>query len=177
MFSICSCSGRQRPIQPIFLLAAWGRHSPRWRRGVHPRGDLSRSSQGRGASVSNSSGILQQTVCPRNSEYIQHLLVSGGMTTEALQYVRLAKMYRVFNSLDTRRAATDSARFSLAAWGGGTAHAGDALPSRCAPFSARGGVASVSIWNDNLQKILLGKNSENYKPKWLRKQSRQIACG
>ena len=43
--------------------------------------------------------------------------------------------------------------FSLAAWGG-TAHAGDALPARCAPSSAREGVASVSIWSDNLQKKL-----------------------
>ena len=44
---------RQPPTKPIFPLAAWGDHSPRWWCGAHPRRALSRS--GGVASVSISS--------------------------------------------------------------------------------------------------------------------------
>ena len=74
------------------------------------RGALSRY-RGGVASVSNSSGILQQTVCPRNSDFLPHLLANIGMTREALLFGRLAKMYRDFNCLVTGQTATDPARF------------------------------------------------------------------
>ena len=94
------------------------------------RGALSRD-RGWVASVSNSSGILQQTVCPRKLECMRHLLINRGTTTKALLFVRLAKMSRVFNSLVTEPAAIDSVHFFASNLGGGTAHAGAS--------SARGG--------------------------------------
>ena len=68
-------------------------------------------------------------VCLRSSEYMWHLLINRGATTEALLFVRLAKMSRVFNGLVTGQAATDSAHFFASSLGG----AQPTLAMRCRP--------------------------------------------
>ena len=84
----------------------------------------------------------------RNSEFITHIysiLINKGTTkATVLLFVRLAKMSRIFNSLVTVQAATDSAHFFASSVG----WAQPTLVVPCLPAArslAIAGIASVSI--------------------------------
>ena len=109
------------------------------------------------------SGLLQRTVYPRDSELIRHVLLIEARQQKHCRLYDSLKCLEFLTASLLGRQSPIQPIVSLAALGG-TAHAGDALLARCAPSSARGRVASVLIWSDNLQKVLLGRNSELVSP-------------
>ena len=109
--------------------------------------------------VSSSSGLSHKIVCPRYWEFIRHLLTNRGTTTEALLFVRLAKMSTIFISLVARQAATDLSKLFASNDGVGTADAGGASPTRVALPRDRGGMASVSSSSVFYQHAICARNS------------------
>ena len=120
------------------------------------------------------SRLLQQTVCPRNSEFMRHLLVNRCTTTEAPPFVRLAKTSRLFNSLITEQAVADSAHCFASSLGG--AQPTLAMPCRPAarPLTRARGWQVFRTTVPICKKSTLRGEFGTCKPKWLRKRSRRI---
>ena len=118
-----SYPGRQPPIQPVLPLAAWGGQSP-W--GTPAARSLAIA--GTVVGVSNSSGILQRTVCPRNSGFIPHHWRPQETNT---RFLRLCTCLEFFETFVFRHAATDAA--NVFASSVGWAH--PTLGVRCPPVA------------------------------------------
>ena len=151
-----SYSGRQPPVQPIFLLAAWGRHSPRWWCGADTRGALSRDHGGM-LSVLICSCFLQQNFCPRNPGFITYS--NWRPHKKYTRFYDSAKCLERFNRLVSRQTAADSARFfaSSVRWAKPALVVGG--PPAARSLAIAEGVASVSNSSGISQQTACPRNS------------------
>ena len=99
-----SLLGRQPSIEPIFSLAAWGGHSPRWWCRARPRRALSRSRGG--GNCFDLECIL--TTNRLSVEFGDSSHTVRGPTRKS-SFLRLCKCLEFFNTLVFRHTATDSA--------------------------------------------------------------------